>query len=80
MVRTVIPAKGAVAFLGETQSYFLQDVPSFSLIAGPKYLFTKEDTLDKLCTQQLQVVVAAFVDIVDKVMYLPSSWIRTVDC
>lgn len=80
MIRTVIPTKGAVAFLGETQSYFLQDVPSFSLIAGPKYLFTKEDTLDKLCTQQLPVVVATFVDIVDKVMYLPPSWIRTVDC
>lgn len=80
MVRTIIPAKTAVTFLGETQSYYLQDIPSFSLIAGPKYLFCKEDTLEMLCKDQLEPVVSTFVDIVDKVMYLPPAWLRTIDC
>lgn len=80
MIRTMIPSKGEVTFLGETQSYFLQNVPSFSLMAGPKYLFTNEDNLDKLCKDQLVSTISTFIDIVDKAMYLPPHWMKVIDC
>lgn len=79
MVRTVIPPCGAINFLGETQSYFLRNIPSFSMMSDPKYLFSIEDTLDKLPKKHLQSAVGTFIDIIDGCMYLPPAWIAHID-
>ncbi len=79
MVRTVIPPCGAVNFLGENQSYFLRNYPSISMMSGPKYLFSEDDTLDKLPKEHLQSAMATFISIIDKCMYLPPVWISNID-
>ncbi|HEC08910.1 MAG TPA: hypothetical protein ENI86_04975 [Acidimicrobiales bacterium] len=76
---TIIPTPGVIPLFGETQSYFLQDVPSFSLISFPEYLFFRSDTVDKVAADQLQPTLATILDLVDAAMYLPPAWLRTID-
>ena len=64
---------------GEPQSYFLQGVPSFSLISFPAYLFYASDTIDKVAADQLVPVVSTVLDIVDAAMYLPATWLKHID-
>ena len=79
LVSTVIPKPGVLPLFGETQSYFLQGVPSFSLISFPEYLFYAADTIDKVAVDQLQPVLSAVLDIVDAAMYLPANWLTHID-
>ncbi len=79
LVSTVIPKAGALPLFGETQSFFLQGVPSFSLISFPEYLFFASDTIDKVADDQLQPVLSAVLDIVDAAMYLPATWLTHID-
>lgn len=76
---TMIPRAGALPVFGETQSYFLKGVPSFSLISFPEYLFFASDTIDKVAADQLQPVMATVLDIVDAAMYLPATWLKQID-
>ncbi len=79
LVSTMIPKAGVLPLFGETQSYFLQGVPSFSLISFPEYLFYASDTIDKVAADQLVPVVSTVLDIVDAAMYLPGTWLRQID-
>jgi hypothetical protein len=79
LISTMIPRAGALPLFGETQSYFLKGVPSFSLISFPEYLFFASDTIDKVAADQLQPVMATVLDIVDAAMYLPATWLKQID-
>ncbi|MDG2113237.1 MAG: hypothetical protein P8N02_11565 [Actinomycetota bacterium] len=79
LVSTIIPKPGALPLFGETESYFLRGVPSFSLISFPEYLFYASDTIDKVAADQLQPVMSTVLDIVDAAMYLPASWLKLID-
>ncbi|MEH6910540.1 MAG: M28 family peptidase [Oceanicoccus sp.] len=76
---TIIPKPGIVAMFGETQSFFLNGVPSFSYISGPEYLFLADDTLDKIAKDEFEPVIKTFIQIIDTAMYLPGDWIRRID-
>ncbi|MFP6664806.1 MAG: M28 family peptidase [Deltaproteobacteria bacterium] len=76
---TLIPRSGTIAMFGETQSYFLQGIPSYSLISGPEYLFLADDTIDKIADEEFEAVIRTFIAIIDKAMYLPRSWIERID-
>ena len=79
VISTIIPTPGRLPLFGETQSYFLQGVPSFSLISFPEYLFYASNTIDKVAVDQLEPVQNAILDIVDAAMYLPPTWLRHID-
>ena len=76
---TIIPKPGAIPVYGETQSYFLQGIPSFSFMSMPEYLFFAEDTLDKVAVDELSPVLNTILDIMDSAMYLPTTWLRQID-
>ena len=76
---TIIPRKGALTMFGETQSYYLKGIPSYSLISGPEYLFLGDDTIDKVARDQFEPVVKTFISIIDAAMYLPGPWLKMVD-
>ncbi|MFP6582764.1 MAG: M28 family peptidase [Candidatus Hydrogenedentota bacterium] len=76
---TIIPRKGALTMFGETQSYYLKGIPSYSFISGPEYLFLGDDTIDKVARDQFEPVVKTFISIIDSAMYLPGSWLTRVD-
>ncbi|MGK0474075.1 MAG: hypothetical protein ACJAR0_004575 [Candidatus Azotimanducaceae bacterium] len=59
--------------------YFLQGIPSFSIMSMPEYLFSAEDTIDKVPPEELTAVMNTMLDIIDAVMYLPNSWINNID-
>ncbi|MFK7915401.1 MAG: M28 family peptidase [Pseudomonadales bacterium] len=75
----IVPKPGALTMFGETQSFFLQGYPSFSLISGPEYLFLADDTVEKIATEEFEKVVGTFIDIVDGVMYKPGHWLQRID-
>ena len=75
----IIPRKGAIPMFGETQSYFLRGVPSYSFISGPEYLFLADDTLDKIADDQFETVISTFISIIDAAMYVPGSWLKRID-
>ncbi len=75
----IVPKPGALTMFGETQSYFLQGYPSYSLISGPEYLFLADDTIDKIAVEELGKVVGTFIDIIDGVMYMPGQWLQRTD-
>ena len=79
LVSTIIPKVGVLPLFGETQSYFLQGVPSFSPISFPEYLFYASDTIDKVAADQLVPVMSTVLDIVDAAMYLPATWLKQID-
>ena len=64
---------------GETQSYFLRGVPSYSYISGPEYLFLEDDTRDKIAKDQFETVISTFISIIDAAMYVPGSWLKRID-
>lgn len=76
---TIMPKPGAIPLYGETQSYFLQGIPSFSIMSMPEYLFFAEDTIDKVPPEELTAVMNTMLDIIDTAMYLPNSWITLID-
>ena len=76
---TIIPKPGTIAMFGETQSFFLNGVPSFSYISGPEYLFLADDTLDKIAKDEFEAVIKTFIQIIDTAMYLPGDWIKRID-
>lgn len=75
----IIPTPGVLTMFGETQSYFLQNYPSYSFISGPEYLFLAEDTIEKIAVEEFDKVVGTFIDIIDGVMYKPGNWLQRVD-
>lgn len=79
LVSTAIPKAGAIPLYGETQSYFLQGIPCFSIMSMPEYLFFAEDTLDKVAADQLEPVMSTVLDILDTAMYLPTTWLSHID-
>ncbi len=76
---TAITKAGAIPLYGETQSYFLQGIPCFSIMSMPEYLFFAEDTLDKVAEDQLEPVMSTVLDIMDAAMYMPKTWITQID-
>lgn len=76
---TIIPKAGAIPLYGETQSYFLQGIPCFSIMSMPEYLFFAEDTIDKVAKDELAPVMHTMLDIIDSAMYLPKTWIAAID-
>ena len=76
---TAITKPGAIPLYGETQSYFLQGIPCFSIMSMPEYLFFAEDTLDKVAADQLEPVMTTVLDIMDTAMYMPKTWIALTD-
>jgi hypothetical protein len=75
----IIPRKGTIPMFGETQSYFLRGVPSYSYISGPEYLFLEDDTLDKIAGDQFETVISTFISIIDAAMYVPGDWLKKID-
>ena len=75
----VITNNGAIPFFGETQSYMLMGIPSFSLISGPEYLFLADDTLDKIAKDQFVPTTSMFIDIINVGMNMPRPWLEVVD-
>ena len=75
----IIPRSGALVMYGETQSYFLNNIPSYSLISGPEYLFLADDTLDKVAKDEFEAVIKTFITIIDYTQYTPSKWIKHID-
>jgi len=76
---TATTKAGAIPLYGETQSYFLQGIPCFSVMSMTEYLFFAEDTLDKVAEDQLEPVMTTVLDIMDVAMYLPGNWIKHID-
>ena len=75
----VITNNGAIPFFGETQSYMLMGIPSFSLISGPEYLFLADDTLDKIAKDQFRPTTSMFIDIINVGMNMPRFWLEVID-
>ena len=75
----IIPRSGALVMFGETQSYFLNGIPSYSLISGPEYLFLADDTLDKVANDEFEAVIKTFIKIIDYAQYTPGDWIKHID-
>lgn len=75
----IIPRKGAIPMFGETQSYFLRGIPSYSYISGPEYLFLEDDTLDKIAKDQFETVISTFISIIHAATYVPGSWLKRID-
>jgi len=76
---TIIPKPGAIPVYGETQSYFLKGIPTFSIMSMPEYLFFSDDTLDKVAVDELHKVMLTILDIMDSAMYLPGTWLNLID-
>ncbi|MFT7687642.1 MAG: hypothetical protein ACI9FB_002999 [Candidatus Azotimanducaceae bacterium] len=77
--QTIMPKPGTIPVYGEVQSYFLQGIPCFSFMSMPEYLFFAEDTLDKVAVDEFEPVLNTFLDIMDAAMYMPNTWIKTID-
>lgn len=75
----IIPRSGALVMFGETQSYFLQGIPSYSLISGPEYLFLADDTIDKVAKDEFEAVIKTFIQIINYAQYTPGDWIKHYD-
>ena len=76
---TIVPKPGAIPLYGETQSYFLQGIPSFSIMSMPEYLFFDEDTIDKVPPEELSTVMNFMLDLMDAAMYMPRNWLSLID-
>jgi hypothetical protein len=75
----IIPKAGAIPLYGETQSYFLQGIPCFSIMSMPEYLFFAENTIDKVAKDELALVMHTMLDIIDSAMYLPKTRIAAIN-
>ena len=49
--------------IGESTAYAKAGIPVVQLMSGPEYLFTSDDTLDKVAVDQLSPAVGTFVDL-----------------
>ena len=53
--------------IGEAAPYAVAGIPVVQLISGPEYLFTSDDTLDKVAGAQLVPTVDTFIDLIEYV-------------
>ncbi len=76
LVRThVLPAHSAIFPnpIGESDHYSELDVPVVQLMSGPLYLFTSDDTLDKVAVDRLEPTARAFIDMIEHVDRSPDT-------
>jgi hypothetical protein len=70
LIRThVLPAHSAIFPnpIGESDHYSELDIPVVQLMSGPLYLFTSDDTLDKVAVDRLEPTARAFIDMIEHV-------------
>ena len=70
---TIIPRFGGEDILipAQTRWFHLQGLPVYQYISGPEYLYLADDTLDKIDKQRFVTVNRTFIDLIERLQYIP---------
>ncbi|NRA88518.1 MAG: M28 family peptidase [Rhizobiales bacterium] len=72
---TVVPYRSGEDFMipAQTRWFHLQGFPVFQYISGPEYLYLADDTLDKIDKDRFEAVNRTFIDLIERLQYIPRN-------